>query len=183
MTVIRSGTSARRLDDRWFLRLAILPAATVLVLVGVVPLLYAGWLSLHDYDLIHPPQVLIGLENYWQLLGDDRFRYSLGFTFAFAFAATTIEICLGFLIAWLMADRQIPAGLSSVARTLMLIPYMVAPVVMAYIFKTLIYDANFGYLSDVLVKVGQQPFIMFEGTSGNRSCPCSRWTSSCACRS
>ena len=41
---------------------------------------------------------------------------------------------------------------------------MVAPVVMAYIFKTLIYDANFGYLSDVLVRAGGGPFIMFEGT-------------------
>ena len=156
-------TGSRISSDRWFLRLAILPAALVLVLVGVVPLLYAGWLSLHDYDLIRPPQLFIGLENYQELLSDGRFQYSMAFTFAFAFAATTIELAVGFLIAWLLADRQVPGRLSSASRTLMLIPYMVAPVVMAYIFKTLLYDANFGYLSDALVRLGQPPFIMFEG--------------------
>jgi multiple sugar transport system permease protein len=154
---------SRASADRWFLRLAILPAALVLVGVGVVPLLYAGWLSLHDYDLVRPPQIFIGLENYQALLSDGRFQYSMGFTFAFAFAATSIELVVGFLVAWLLADRQVPGALSSASRTLMLIPYMVAPVVMAYIFKTLIYDANFGYLSDALVRLGQPPFIMFEG--------------------
>lgn len=155
---------SRSSGDRRFLWLSLLPAALVLFLVGVVPLLYAGWLSLHDYDLVRPPQIFIGLENYADLLADGRFQYSMAFTFAFALAATTIEVVLGFLIAWLLADKQIPSRLSSISRTLMLIPYMVAPVVMAYIFKTLIYDANFGYVSDVLVKTGGGPFIMFEGT-------------------
>ena len=155
---------SRNRSDRWFLRLSLLPAALVLFLVGVVPLLYAGWLSLHDYDLVRPPQIFIGLENYAELLADGRFQYSMAFTFLFALAATAIELAIGFLIAWLLADRQIPGRFSSASRTLMLIPYMVAPVVMAYVFKTLIYDANFGYLSDVLVRAGGGPFIMFEGT-------------------
>ncbi len=151
-------------SDTLFRWLAIGPAVLVLGLVGLVPLLYAGWLSLHRYDLIRPPQIFIGLENYQHLLSDPRFQYSLTFTIAFAFVATTIEIGVGFVIAWLLADKQVPGKLSSASRTLMLIPYMVAPVVMAYIFKTLIYDPSFGYLSDVLVKAGQPPFIMFEGT-------------------
>jgi multiple sugar transport system permease protein len=154
----------RTFGDRYFLPLALLPAALVLILVGVVPLLYAGWLSLHEYNLVRPPQLFIGLENYAELLSDGRFQYSMLFTFGFAFAATLIEVVLGFLIAWLLADKQIPGRLSSISRTLMLIPYMVAPVVMAYIFKTLIYDANFGYMSDVLQTAGSGPFIMFEGT-------------------
>lgn len=154
----------RTFGDRYFLWIALVPAVLVLVFVGLIPLLYAGWLSLHEYDLVRPPQIFIGLENYAQLLADARFQYSMAFTFAFAFAATAIEVVLGFLIAWLLADRQIPDRLSSASRTLMLIPYMVAPVVMAYIFKTLIYDANFGYLSDVLQTAGGGPFIMFEGT-------------------
>jgi len=143
----------------------------VLFLVGVIPLLYAGWISLHDYDLVRPPQLFIGLENYQELLGDGRFQYSMAFTFGFALAATCVELVVGFLIAWLLADRQIPGWLSSASRTLMLIPFMVAPVVMAYIFKTLIYDANFGYLSDALVRLGQPRFIMFEapGSPSSRS--------------
>ena len=158
------GGDTRTFGDKYFLWIALLPALLVLVLVGIVPLLYAGWLSLHEYNLVRPPQLFIGLENYAELLADSRFQYSMVFTFGFAFAATTIEVVLGFLIAWLLADKQIPGRLSSISRTLMLIPYMVAPVVMAYIFKTLIYDANFGYMSDVLQTAGSGPFIMFEGT-------------------
>lgn len=164
MTAANTSQDTRSLGDKYFLWIALFPAAVVLVLVGVVPLLYAGWLSLHEYNLVRPPQLFIGLENYAELLSDGRFQYAMVFTFAFAFAATAIELMLGFLIAWLLADKQIPDRLSSISRTLMLIPYMVAPVVMAYIFKTLIYDASFGYLSDALVKAGGGQFIMFEGT-------------------
>ena len=150
MTAANDHQDTRSFGDRYFLWIALLPAVAVLILVGVVPLLYAGWLSLHEYNLVRPPNIFIGLENYRELITDGRFQYSMAFTFAFAFVATTIELVLGFLIAWLLADKQIPGRLSSVSRTLMLIPYMVAPVVMAYIFKTLIYDASFGYLSDEL---------------------------------
>lgn len=153
----------RTFGDRYFLWIALLPALLVLLLVGVVPLLYAGWLSLHEYDLVRPPQMLIGLENYAELLTDGRFQYAMAFTFAFALVATAIEVVLGFFIAWLLADKQVPSRLSSISRTLMLIPYMVAPVVMAYVFKTLIYDPSFGYLSDVMVRVSGSPFVWFEG--------------------
>lgn len=153
----------RTFGDKHFLWIALLPALLVLVLVGIVPLLYAGWLSLHEYDLVRPPRMFIGLENYVELLTDGRFQYAMAFTFAFALVATSIEVLLGFLIAWLLADKQVPSRLSSVSRTLMLIPYMVAPVVMAYVFKTLIYDPSFGYLSDVMVRAGGSQFVWFEG--------------------
>ena len=103
-----TSRDSRASGDRWFLWSSLLPAAVVLFLVGVVPLLYAGWLSLHDYDLVRPPQIFIGLENFAELLTDGRFQYSMAFTFLFALAATSIEVVLGFLIAWLLADRQDP---------------------------------------------------------------------------
>ena len=79
MTAVEPGPSqdTRTFGDRYFLPLALLPAALVLILVGVVPLLYAGWLSLHEYNLVRPPQLFIGLENYAELLSDGRFQYSL----------------------------------------------------------------------------------------------------------
>ena len=117
-----SSQDTRTFGDKHFLWIALLPALLVLVLVGVVPLLYAGWLSLHEYDLVRPPRLFIGLENYAELLSDGRFQYAMVFTFGFALVATAIEVVLGFLIAWLLADKQIPSRLSSVSRTLMLIP-------------------------------------------------------------
>jgi multiple sugar transport system permease protein len=146
---------------RWF---AIAPAAIVLVLVGLLPLLYSVWISLQRYNLVKPPGVFVGLENYASLLSDGRFIHSLVFTVAFALTATAIEVFVGFWIAWVLADRQVSGPFSSAIRTLLMIPYMVAPVVMAYIFKTLIYDLSFGYLNVLLGFLGLPPFTLFEGT-------------------
>ena len=163
-----AGTAGGRVADprrdlgfRWF---ALGPALLVLVVVGLLPLAYSVWISLQRYNLIKPPAVFVGLDNYVSLLGDGRFIHSLVFTVGFASAATVIEVFVGFIIAWVLADRQISGLYSSVIRTLLMIPYMVAPVVMAYIFKTLIYDSSFGYFNVLLNFFGLPPFTMFEGT-------------------
>lgn len=164
MAVAVADSSPGRHSDRLFRWFSIVPAALVLVLVGVLPLAYSFWISLQRYNLIKPPAVFVGLDNYASLLSDGRFVHALGFTVLFALVATVIELVIGFVVAWVLADRQISGRYSSAIRTLLMIPYMVAPVVMAYIFKTLIYDPSFGYLNVFLGQFGLPPFTMFEGT-------------------
>jgi multiple sugar transport system permease protein len=151
-------------QDRVFRWISVGPALLVLVIVGLLPLLYSVWISLQDYDLVKPPATFAGLDNYVELLTDGRFLHALAFTVMFALLATVIEVVVGFVIAWILADRQVSSRFSSAIRTLLMIPYMVAPVVMAYIFKTLVYDPTFGYLNYFLGLAGLPPFTMFEGT-------------------
>ena len=164
MDVAAGASRPGRQSDRLFRWFSIGPAALVLVLVGLLPLAYSFWISLQSYNLIKPPAVFVGLDNYAALLGDARFIHALVFTVSFALVATVIELIVGFVVAWVLADRQISGRFSSAMRTMMMIPYMVAPVVMAYIFKTLIYDPTFGYLNLFLGEVSLPPFMMFEGT-------------------
>jgi len=50
------------------------PAVIALAAVGIAPLLYAGWTSLHFFNLTKLKKVkFIGLENYWEVLTDEVF--------------------------------------------------------------------------------------------------------------
>lgn len=160
--LVRSRTFT--LSDRAFKHLAIWPTALVLVLVGLVPLIYAFAISLQDYDLVNPPARLVGIENYVSLLTDTRFVHSLQFTILFALVSAALELVIGFGIAYVLADRQVSGRFSSVTRTLLMVPYMVAPVVMAYVFKTLVYDPSFGYLNYFLGIFGLPVFEVFRGS-------------------
>ena len=135
-------------QERAFPYIALLPALILILLVGVVPTVYTLVLSLHNYDLINPPAVYLGLDNYVDLLTNNpRFFHALWFTVAFALAATTLELIFGFLIAYLLADDDVGHTFSSATRTLLMLPFIAPPGVVSYVFKTLIYDPTFGYLN------------------------------------
>lgn len=151
-------------NERAFPYYSILPAMAIMLSLGLGPVVYTFVLSLQEYELVNPPARWIGLANYASLLADDPvYLRALAFTVAFALAATVLELAAGFLVAVLLADREISERLSSAIRTLLLLPYVAAPVVISYIFKTLIYDPNFGYLSFALRLLGLGTFDIYQG--------------------
>lgn len=139
------------------------PTIAIVFLVGVVPILFSVFISLFNYELTSAEQPFIGLKNYIDLLGDERFIHAAVFTVSFALVATTLELIIGFIFAGLLYDKDINPRFSSAIRTIMLVPYMVAPVVISYIFKTMIYDVNFGFLSAGLRAMGLPALNMFSG--------------------
>ncbi len=144
--------------------LLILPAVALIILLGIVPVIYSFIISLQEYELIDPPAKYIGLQNYINLLtNDSRFIHALIFTFLFAFVATSLEIIVGFIVAFLLSDKDISHGFSSVIRTLLLVSFVVPPVAISYAFKTLIYDQTFGYLNWFLQLFGLEGFMIFKG--------------------
>ncbi|MBP8933072.1 MAG: sugar ABC transporter permease [Candidatus Atribacteria bacterium] len=146
-------------EDRRFIIWSILPSLLAVVLVGGVPVLYTFVLSLKDYQLIKPPGIFIGLGNYIDLLTNNpRYIHALVFTIVFAAVAVVIEIVIGFFVAYVLADEEVNSKFSSFIRTLILIPFVIAPVVVSYTYKTLIYDVTFGYLNYFL-KLFHLPFF------------------------
>jgi len=155
----------RSRQDRAFPYVAILPAVAVIILVGLIPAIHTFVLSLESYELIHPPAKFIGLSNYLDLLfNNPRYLHALSFTVLFALAATGLELVGGFIIAYLLADRDVSHVYSSLIRTLLMVPFVVAPIAVSYTFKTLIYDQTFGYLSYFLRLLALPPFNLFHGT-------------------
>ena len=92
----------------------------------------------------------IGFDNYRQLISEPNFWRSLRFTLIFALVATSLELILGFSIA-LIFDRIFPG--KKVLFSLMLVPIMIAPSLMAVMFR-LILNENIGVVPGLLKKIG-----------------------------
>lgn len=76
------------------------PAVAALVLVGIAPLLYAVWKSLHDFNLTKQAQTkFVGLENYITVLTDPVFWQAMGRTALLFVISVPIQLALGLLIA------------------------------------------------------------------------------------
>ncbi len=91
------------------------PAVIALLLVGIYPLIFAVWNSLHEFILpkVHPHGAFLGIwplndapfnwgRNYLNLLTDPDFQQSLGRTFLFLLINLPIELALGLCIALLL---------------------------------------------------------------------------------
>lgn len=151
--------------DRSFPYVAVAPTVVLILLLGFLPAVHGFIISLHEYKLIKPPARFIWFGNYLTLItSDPRFLHALVFTLAFGFVATSVELVVGFFIAYLLADREVSHRFSSLVRTALLVPFVSAPVVMSYTFKTLIYDQTFGYLNYFLGLAGLPKYDIFRGT-------------------
>ncbi len=79
------------------------PAVFALAAVGILPLLYALWKSLHDFNLTKRAQEkFVGLENYWTVLTDPVFWQAMGRTATLFVIAVPVQIALGLGIAILL---------------------------------------------------------------------------------
>lgn len=83
---------------QWQGLLYIAPAMALVILFFVVPVLFTFWMSFHDWPLLGQPE-WIGLDNYVQLLTDNKFFSALRFT-AYYTVITTIAI---FVVAFPLA--------------------------------------------------------------------------------
>lgn len=79
------------------------PAVVALAMVGIVPLLYALWKSLYNFNLTKRAQEkFIGLSNYAEVLTDQVFWQAMGRTATLFFIAVPVQIALGLGIAILL---------------------------------------------------------------------------------
>ena len=99
----------------------------------------------------------VGLGNFKNLIRQPNFWLSLRFTFIYALVATTLELILGFALA-LLFDRVFPG--KRVLFSLMLVPIMIAPSLMAVMFR-LILNENIGIIPGFLQKIGLH-FAIFD---------------------
>lgn len=100
------------------------PAVIVLLLVGIYPLLFAAWNSLHEFIL---PRVarsgspFVWFQNYLSLLSDQSFREALARTFLFLIINLPIQLALGMGIA-LLLHKPGNELLKNICRVCLVIP-------------------------------------------------------------
>jgi multiple sugar transport system permease protein len=131
-----------------------LPAGLVLLLVLAWPVLYAGWLSLHEVSLrqLRTGELpFAGLANYARLFGDDVFWLALQHTVVFVVISVALEVAIGLAIALVIDDERV--ALSRVTRVLLLVPWGVPPVVNGLLWS-FVFNAQYGYLNRALLALG-----------------------------
>lgn len=140
-------------QSRWTPSAFLIPAVTVLALVGIYPLLFAAWVSLHTYLLAQPniPHDLVWLGNYVTVLKDPSFWGAIGRTLTYLLIALPIQVVLGLGIAFML--RRGPwASLRGLARVALVIPLAMTPVVTGLIGR-LIFNQDFGVANYVQTRV------------------------------
>ena len=126
------------------------PALLVMVAVFIYPLGYSAVMSFFRWDLTAPEARFAGLANYLETLASGQFRQSFRNQIIFSAATIVIETVAGMAVAVLVNGKL--RGLK-VARTLLLIPPMIAPAVVGLNFRWL-FNTQYGLIDAVLRNLG-----------------------------
>jgi ABC-type sugar transport system permease subunit len=145
---VRSG---RPWPQGWVAAAFIAPAALVILLVVVVPLGRALWMSLFDIRLTRPGhEPFVGLGNYIDQLTSGDFWASTGRALYFTVVSTALELGFGMGLALLMDQ---PLRFRWLLRTLIILPWALPTIVNALMWRW-IDNAEYGALNAVLTQTG-----------------------------
>lgn len=135
----------------------IAPSMAFILMLAIVPLFYAVYLSFRSYSLVMPADTakFNGLENYVSILSNKDFTNSICWTLIFCFFAVLISVGMGLLVAVLLSDRQESRGMR-VLKSLLILPMMVAPVVSSTMWK-IMFGAVYGPINYLIRLFGGVP--------------------------
>ncbi len=154
----RGGGSGRRasrlnlgkLDVTLSPYLFISPFFILFLVVGLFPLAYTAFVSVHDWGLISGQGDFVGLQNYVDVLQQPRFLTALRNTFSIFLLSSVPQVIAAIAIAAVL-DQNIRA--KTFWRMGVLLPYVVAPVAVSLIFSKLFADQS-GMINQILGAVG-----------------------------
>ncbi|MBK8436542.1 MAG: sugar ABC transporter permease [Austwickia sp.] len=133
--------------------LYISPFFILFALVGLFPLLYTFWVSLHQWSLIGGQGRFVGLDNYTHVLGQEQFRVGLRNTFSIFLISGVSQTLIALGLAAVL-NQNLRA--KTFWRMGVLLPYVVAPVAVGVIFSKMFADQS-GLFNAILGVVGIGP--------------------------
>jgi multiple sugar transport system permease protein len=145
-------------EQERFMLLLIGPAAIVLLLFQVVPIIIGANASFRDWTLSNPKKTWLGFAHYISVITDPEFlQVALPNTFLFMFASVAAGLVIGLALAVLLNRRFRGQKL---VQTVLLLPLMVAPVIAAIMIRWMFND-QFGIVNVVIEAIGLegQPWL------------------------
>ncbi|HME21480.1 MAG TPA: sugar ABC transporter permease [Acetobacteraceae bacterium] len=139
------STHQRRLVPYLF----IAPNIVLFAAFSFLPLIYAVYISFHDWTLIGEPD-FIGIGNYQRLVYDSLFWRALANTLVYAVGTVPTSMAIGLLLA-LALNRHMPAR--SFLRSLYFLPLVVSAVATGTIAAWMFND-NYGVINAIIVRLG-----------------------------
>lgn len=129
---------------------------------SVYPFLRTFYLSFFDNSPVRRTFDYVGFENYLALVKDTNVTQSLSFTFFFAVVSVSLQIGLGLAVAQLL-NRQFL--LRTLARTVNLLPWAVAPIVTGAA-AVWAFNQDYGLVNDIIWRItGERPLWLVNVTS------------------
>jgi multiple sugar transport system permease protein len=137
------------------------PSMVLIALVAAYPILYAIWLSLHEYSVrvagLSRWAGPFGLRNYSNALQNSDFWDAMVTTLIFTVSSVFLELLIGLAMALAMHAAFKGQG---VLRTVVLVPWAILTVVTATMWRT-IFESPQGFVNQILgtdtVWLGSEP--------------------------
>lgn len=145
----------------------ILPAALVMSLLTVYPLLYGLWMAFTDFRVQHIRQQnpsFVGLQNFIDILGGaDYLSFNLwqvlGFNLLWTVSNVGVHVVLGVALA--LAVNHPAVKTKRFYRMALILPWAVPTYVTALVWKNM-FDEQFGAINQMLAMVGLSPIAWLQ---------------------
>src|ERR687897_1124088 len=152
---------SRGLPERRLALFMVAPSMALIAIVALWPIIYAVWLSMHEYSLrqagLSRWAEPFGLGNYQDELQSSEFWDATRITFVFTIFSVILETIIGLAMAMAMHAAFKGQGL---LRTVVLVPWAVLTVVTAIMWRT-IFESPQGFVNQILggdtVWLGSEP--------------------------
>ncbi|MDP2775152.1 MAG: sugar ABC transporter permease [Nocardioides sp.] len=156
--------------------LYISPFFILFLVIGMFPLAYTGYVSVHEWSLIGGKGEFVGFDNYRAVFDDRYFWRAMRNTVSIFLLSSIPQVILALIIAGLL-DTQLRAR--TLWRMSILVPFVVAPAAVTLIFGNLFGD-RYGLINSTIGLIGIDPIAWHVDTLASHFAIASmvnwRWT-------
>ncbi len=128
--------------------LFLIPGMVIFSIFTLAALIFAVYLTFHRWSIIEPDKPFVGLQNYQDMIHDERFVQSVLNTIYFTGASIPVTMAIGLALALLLNQ---PIRGRAIFRTAYYLPVITPFVVSALLWKWL-YNGDFGLFNYYLLK-------------------------------
>ena len=152
---------SKGLSEKRLAQVMVAPSMALIAIVAAWPVIYAIWLSLHQYSVrVAGLSRWVGIDNFTGAISDPNWRSALYHTLIFTVISVTLETVIGLGMALAMHRAFRGQGL---LRTVVLVPWAVLTVVTAVMWRTM-FVSPYGFINTILgthtVWLGQEPYAL-----------------------
>lgn len=150
--------SKKKRKDALFAYSWSMPSLLLILLIVIFPIIYTGYISLTNMSVYHwNDYELIGFENYKDalLVLDNGFITALFLTVLWTIVNMILQLVIAFLMASLLNLKRL--RLRNVYKTILIFPWAMPGYVSILLWKTGMYNSQFGLLNQWLSKLGLEP--------------------------
>lgn len=141
-----------------------MPSLLLILFIVIFPIIYTGYISLTNMNVYHwNDYEIIGIENYKDalLVFDNGFLTALFLTVVWTLVNMVFQVVIAFLLASILNLKKM--RLRNVYKTLLIVPWAMPGYVSILLWKTGMFNSQFGLLNQWLIKLGREPVSWLSG--------------------